>query len=195
MCEMELLASVRQVLPRGRTLPEGAWRVRHQALLALLWAHVIGLPVFGVLRGFAPLHVMAEGLSIAVFAVLAMLTEKRPRVASALVALGLVTSSAVLVHLWEGVIEGHFHFFVVIVLLALYEDWVTFLVAAAYVVVLHCLMGALDPNSVYNHPGAIAHPWRWAAFHGLFVSGAGIAGVVSWRLNEEVRAETSAAYR
>jgi PAS domain S-box-containing protein len=55
-------------------------------------------------------------------------------------------------------------------------------------------MGALDPSGVYNHPDAAAHPWKWAAIHGAFVTAAGIASVTAWRLNEDVRAETLAAY-
>jgi PAS domain S-box-containing protein len=49
-------------------------------------------------------------------------------------------------------------------------------------------MGTLAPASVYNHPDAVAHPWRWALIHGVFVVAAGAANVVSWRLNEDVRA-------
>ena len=93
-------------------------------------------------------------------------------------------------HLWGGVIEAHFHFFVMVVVLSLYEDWLPFLLAAAYVVIHHGLTGALDPGSVYNHADAIAHPWKWAAIHGLFVTAAGIGAVTAWRLNEDVRAET-----
>jgi PAS domain S-box-containing protein len=81
-----------------------------------------------------------------------------------------------------------------IALLALYEDWLPFLVAAAYVVVHHGLMGALDPGGVYNHPDAAAHPWKWAAIHGAFVAAAGAASVTAWRLNEDVRADTRRAY-
>jgi diguanylate cyclase (GGDEF)-like protein/PAS domain S-box-containing protein len=81
------------------------------------------------------------------------------------------------------------------VILSLYEDWVPFLVAAAYVVIHHGFAGTIDPTSVYNHPDAIAHPWKWAAIHGMFVIGAGVGSVVTWRLNENVRAETDVAYR
>ncbi|MGH3064765.1 MAG: HD domain-containing phosphohydrolase, partial [Gaiellaceae bacterium] len=119
----------------------------------------------------------------------------RPRLASALVSFGLVTASAVLVHLSSGYIEAHFHFFVVIVLITLYEDWIPLLLAAAYTGLHHGLLGAIDPASVYNHPDAIAHPWKWAAIHAGFVGAAAIAAVGAWRLNEEVRAETREAYR
>ena len=57
------------------------------------------------------------------------------------------------------------------------------------------MVGLSDPSSVYNHPDAIAHPVKWAAIHALFVTGAGLAAIVAWRLNEEYRGETEHAYR
>ena len=163
--------------------------------MLLLALHAVGLTVFGVLRDYGVVHSVGEGAVLAALAALAMLAARRKRLAAALVSLGLVSSSAILVHLWGGVIEAHFHFFVMIVLLSLYEDWFPFLLAAAYVVVHHGLTGALDPASVYNHPDAVAHPWRWAAIHGLFVTAASVGAVAAWRLNEDVRAKTRRAYQ
>ena len=190
-----LVVRFREALPEGRTLPDSVWRRRHRALLTLLWLHAVGLTVFALARGYPVVHSLQEGGIVALFATAATLAGDRKRAASTLVSFGLITSSAVLVHVWGGVIEAHFHFFVMIVILSLYEDWVPFLVAAGYVVLHHGLAGMLDPNSVYNHAAAVAHPWRWAAIHGLFVTGAGVGSVVTWRLNEEVRAETDQAYR
>jgi PAS domain S-box-containing protein len=178
---------VASVLPRGQTLPDDAWRRRHHALLAILWLHVVGLPVFALLRGYSLSHSLLHGGSLVVLAGLATVLSNHRRTAASLVSLGLITSSALLVHTWGGVIEGHFHFFVMIALLALYEDWLPFLLAAAYVVIHHGVAGAIDPGAVYNHPDAVAHPWKWAAIHGMFVVAAGIASVATWRLNEDVR--------
>ncbi len=189
------IVRVRNALPEGRTLPDRVWHRRHRAMLTLLWLHAAGLAIFAVAQGFGVLHSLGEGAIVASFAVAATLAGDRKRAAATLVSMGLITSSAVLVHVWGGVIEAHFHFFVMIVLLALYEDWLPFLVAAAYVVLHHGLAGALEPHSVYNHADAVAHPWKWAAIHGLFVTGAGIGSVVAWRLNEDVRAETEQAYQ
>jgi diguanylate cyclase (GGDEF)-like protein/PAS domain S-box-containing protein len=190
-----LVMRVRSVLPEGRTLPDRTWRRRHHALLTLLWLHAAALTIFALAQGFGVVHSVQEGSIVALFAAAATAAGSRKRVAATLVSFGLITSSAVLVHLWGGVIEAHFHFFVMIVLLSLYEDWVPFLVAAGYVVLHHGLMGALDPNSVYSHAEGVAHPWKWAAIHGLFVTGAGVGAVVAWRLNEEVRAEGEEAYQ
>ena len=186
---------LRHALPQGRTLPDRVWRKRHRALLTLLWLHAAGLTIFALAQGYGVVHSLQEGGIVAFIAAAATLAGDRKRAASTLVSFGLITSSAVLVHVWGGVIEAHFHFFVMIVLLSLYEDWVPFLVAAAYVVLHHGLAGMLDPNSVYNHAAAVAHPWRWAAIHGLFVTGAGVGAVAAWRLNEDVRSETEIAYQ
>jgi diguanylate cyclase (GGDEF)-like protein/PAS domain S-box-containing protein len=183
------------MVPQGRTLPRKAWRHRHRTLTALLWLHAPALSAFALISGFGLLHSLAEGMAVVVIAGLAHLADARPRLASAVVSGGLVSCSAILVHISGGYIEAHFHFFVVIVLITLYEDWVPLLLAAAYTGLHHGLMGTIDPASVYNHPDAIAHPWKWAAIHAGFVAGAGIAAVGAWRLNEEVRAETRQAYR
>jgi diguanylate cyclase (GGDEF)-like protein/PAS domain S-box-containing protein len=178
------LNGVRAALPSGQTLPDAEWRRRHGALLALLWAHVVGIPAYAVLEGYPAYHAVADAVPVAAFAVLATKAGDR-RLASLLVSLGLLTSSAVIVHLSGGYIEAHFHFFVMIAALTLYEDWLPFLVAGGYVVLHHGVLGVLERDTVYNHGG---NPWYWAAIHGGFVTAAGAAAVISWRLNEDVRA-------
>jgi len=79
----------------------------------------------------------------------------------------------------------HFHFFVMLGVIALYQDWLPFLLALAYVVVHHGALGALYPHAVYNHADAWANPWKWAMIHGAFVLAASAASLTAWRLNEE----------
>jgi PAS domain S-box-containing protein len=140
-----------------------------------------------MLRGFGPLHMLFESGVIAVLTVVAG-NRRLPRNSQMCAAtLGLFTSSAVLVHLSGGLIELHFHFFVMVAVVTLYQSWVPFLLAIGYVVLHHGVMGVLDPSSVYNHPGALLHPWRWAAVHGFFILGESAACLVAWRLNEDAR--------
>jgi diguanylate cyclase (GGDEF)-like protein/PAS domain S-box-containing protein len=176
-------------LPTGRTLPANVFLARHRAMLVLLWLHVPALFALAVLRGNTVRHSAVEVAVIAALALAATLDRFTHRARASIASLGLITCSAVLVHFSGGYIEAHFHFFVMIGLLSLYEDWVPFLVAAGYVVLHHGVGGALDPKAVYNHPAAIEHPWTWALIHALFVTGAGIASVVAWRLNEVTRGE------
>jgi signal transduction histidine kinase/CheY-like chemotaxis protein len=179
---------LRATLPQGQTLPDEAWEKRHRAILWLLWAHAIVLPAYSATRGYDFFHAFLHGAPIIVAAALGTFGTRR-RFRSGMVSLGLLSAAALLVHSSGGVIEAHFHFFVVIVVLTLYEDWMPFLLAVGYVVLHHGTAGVLDSNAVYNHAGAVADPWKWAAIHGAFVFMAGVACVVSWRLNEDVRSE------
>jgi diguanylate cyclase (GGDEF)-like protein len=100
-------------------------------------------------------------------------------------ALGLVTCSAVLVSLSGGVTEMHFHFFVIVGILTLYQDWLPFLLAIGFVVLHHTVLGTIDPAAVFGTPQALAHPFEWALIHGGFVLAASVTSVIAWRLNEE----------
>jgi hypothetical protein len=152
-------ASVRDALPRGQTLPEDAWARRHRAMLWILWAHVLVLPVFSLLRGFSLASSVGWVTPVALAGVAGTLKAAGRRARSVAVVFGLLTASAVLVHAWNGQIEAHFHFFVMIAVLALYEDWLPFGLAVAYVVLEHGVLGAIAPHSVYSHGG---NPWVWA---------------------------------
>jgi diguanylate cyclase (GGDEF)-like protein/PAS domain S-box-containing protein len=182
-------------VPTGQTLPEDAWLHRHHAMVGLLFVEAVALAVFSAVEGNGIVHSAGHAAGLVIVGGAALVLEHRRRVASVLVSFGLVTACALLVHIWEGAIEGHFLFFVTIVVLALYEDWVPFLVAAGYVVIHHGIAGVVDPSAVYNHPDAIAHPWKWAAIHGGFVVAAGLASVAAWRLNETLRAQEQESYR
>ena len=185
-------AAVQDWLPHGKTLPDEAWESRHRALLWILWAHVVALPLFSLSQGWSLASSVGWVLPIALAGVAGSLPGAGRRARSIAVVFGLLTSSAVLVHAWHGQIEAHFHFFIMIAVLALYEDWVPFGLAIAYVVIEHGVLGALSPRSVYDHGG---NPWVWGAIHGLFVLGAVAASVVTWRLNEEMRAGMEEARR
>jgi diguanylate cyclase (GGDEF)-like protein len=172
-------------LPKGHSLPEEVWRVRHRTLSYLLRAHVVGLFILGLALGQGPAHSALEAAVVGVFALVGGAVTGQRQVASSVTALGLVVASAVLVHLSGGTIEMHFHFFVMVGILTLYQDWQPFLLAIGFVVVHHGVLGSLTPSAVYNHPAAVAHPLRWAIVHGVFVLAASIASVVAWKLNEE----------
>src|SRR5207237_10072957 len=103
---------------------------------------------------------------------------------SAMAALGLVVSSAMIVHISGGVIEAHFHFFVMVGILTLYQDWQPFLLAIGFVVVHHAVLGTLQPSAVYTHPEPVAHPFQWALIHGALVLAASAASALAWRLHE-----------
>jgi PAS domain S-box-containing protein len=174
------------VLPHGKTLPEEQWRARHRALVWLLWAHVAGLPIVALLYGMSLPHALIDGAVVAPFGVAAELRLGGRRARSLVVVFGLLTCSAALVHITGGLIEAHFHFFVMVAALSLYEDWVPFLAAVAYVLLQHGIMAAfIDHEAVFNHPGST---WKWAAVHSGFIAALSVACLVNWRASEAQRA-------
>ena len=172
-------------LPQGKGVAPADWDRRHRGLLVILWLHVVGVPVFGLLQGYSLGHSLLEGTLLVVAAVAAQARPLNHRLRSGAVSLGLLTSSGLLVHFSGGYIEFHFHFFVMIALLSLYGDWFPFLLAVGYVAVHHGVVGVLDSAAVYNHPEAVAHPWKWAGIHATFVLAAGAANVFTWRMSED----------
>jgi diguanylate cyclase (GGDEF)-like protein len=109
--------------------------------------------------------------------------------------MGLLTASATLVDIGGGMTELHFSFFIVVVVLTLYEDWVPFLLAVAFVLIHHGVMGTIDPRAVFGNSRAWRDPWAWAALHALFIGLAGVAGVTAWGFNERVRERMRATQR
>jgi signal transduction histidine kinase len=155
----------------------------------VLWLHVPVVLAYGLAGDSSVGHALVETALVAAIATAASLVGSNRDAAATLVSIGLLTCSAVLIHLSGGFIELHFHFFVVVVALTLYEDWIPFLVAIAYVALHHGVMGTIDPSGVYNHVEAQQHPWRWAFIHAGFILAAAAAAVATWRLNEDVREE------
>ena len=176
---------LRNALPTGRSLPEQSWIGRHRAILILLWLHVPLVVVYGVIEGNGLPHSIVEATVIALFGIGASPKTIPPVVRSSIATVGLVSCSAVLVHLSGGLIEMHFHFFVMVAVVTLYQAWLPFLLAIAFVVIHHGTVGVIHSNEVYNHPSAIAHPWKWAFIHGMFIAAESAAGLVAWKLNEK----------
>lgn len=187
---------IRRVLPQGGSLPEEDWRRRHAGILGLLWLNVAVLVLYSVTIGTARLvHNLDAAAAVAVFAALGATTRLPRKLRMAAVSMGLLTAAALFVSYAGGRIEAHFYFFVLIIVLTLYEDWLPFLVAVGFVLIHHGLIGTLDPHSVFNRPEAWAHPWAWASIHAAFVAAAGAAAIGAWQLNEDVRRKMRSAHQ
>jgi diguanylate cyclase (GGDEF)-like protein len=175
------------LLPRGRGLPDEVWATRHRWVVRILVVQCLGIAVFALTRGNSVEHAVTEALAPGVLAALACAPRLGKTLRSALAAGGLMVISAALVHLSDGYIEAHFHFFVMIPIVALYEAWVPFAVAVGVVLVHHGVMGVTDPAMLYNHPAALAHPWVWAGIHTGAIGLACVGAVVNWKAQERLR--------
>ncbi|MBI1994166.1 MAG: GAF domain-containing protein [Deltaproteobacteria bacterium] len=190
------------LVPLGGSLPENAWRNRHRFLVGLTWFHALIIALVGPALGYSwewslgalyrdgtVAHTVMEGLIVALFAALATRGVGRAFQAT-MIGFGLMSSSAILVHLSGGYIEFHFHFFVMLAFLALYQDWIPYSLAIVYVLIHHGVVGVLWPEEVYNHTAAFNAPWTWAGIHAAFVLCASVGSMTAWRFNEKAFAQT-----
>jgi signal transduction histidine kinase/CheY-like chemotaxis protein len=180
-------------LPRGHTLPRETWRKRHAGLRWLLWAHIPALVGLDAVLGQHDRYPTSLLLiPVAALGAAGGWDAVPRRAQSAAVSVGLLASAALAVYVTEGVTEAHFLFFVLVIALSLYEDWLIFGLAIGFVVLHHGLASAIGLGHVYHHAG---NTWPWAGLHGAFVLAAAAVCVVSWRLSEQVRAELMVAER
>ncbi|HWH28825.1 MAG TPA: HAMP domain-containing sensor histidine kinase [Mycobacteriales bacterium] len=172
-------------LPAGRELAAGDFRWRHRVVCGLLGLHVPALLVLAAVRDGFAVHAPAQTLPLLLLlgAALAPLPSRRLRAFAA--SMGLLTCSALVVHLFSGQVEAHFHYFVVVAVVALYQDWAIYALAIAFVAVQHGVMGALRPESVFPH----GDPWVWALVHAAFILAESAVLILFWYASEQARSE------
>jgi signal transduction histidine kinase len=178
-----LLTRLLAYLPRGNTLDYQVWLKRHLFLQWVLLLHVVGLYVFGLWRGFGSSETAIALLAPFLCLVAGRLVPHR-RLASLLITAGLVYCSAALVGFSRGSIEAHFHFFIMIGFIALYQDWVPFLWNIAFTVASHGIGSVWQTNLIFNHPAGQTSPWVWSAIHGVAVLAACVGVIVFWQNTE-----------
>ena len=174
---MEQSAQAPAWLPHGALLPDDDWRWRHTAACLVLAAHLPVLLLWAAFRQPSELwHVL---LPLAALLVAARLPGGSRGVRSLACAFGLLVCSALVVHLAGGAIEGHFHFFVTVAVIALYQDWALYALALAFVMLHHAFVVGPEANG-----GSLS----WLAVHGGFVLAESAVLVLFWRANELSRA-------
>ncbi|MDH4187454.1 MAG: PAS domain-containing protein, partial [Nitrospira sp.] len=176
-------------IPLGIGLQEPVWQLRHRRMLAILWLHVAGFGLYGSLGAHGWVASVVSCMAVAIPTLCASLSRLSPRGRSAFSAVAAFAASAALVHLSGGYIESHFHFFVMVAAMALYQDWLPFLVNIILVILHHGIMGIVSPAIVYNHPDASLHPWIWTSIHGVFLLAECAVLISTWRVSELTEAK------
>jgi PAS domain S-box-containing protein len=156
-------------------------------MLWVLWLHLPVLLCVGLLSPHGLHHVLPDISALALGAALATSPAFSRRVRTLAAVVTLVSCSAVLVHLTDGLTESHFHFFAVVAFITLYQEWLPFAVCLAYVVFHHGILGVWAPAAVFSHHAAREHPVQWAMIHGGFVVLASLASLATWRLTDVER--------
>jgi signal transduction histidine kinase len=175
---------LRSWLPHGAALTEEDWQWRHSAVCLLVAAHLPVLLVWAALvdhlsgawHAAPPLAVLLVGA----------LLPRLPRSLRSLSAsLGLLTCSAAVVHLGERT-EAHFHFFVAVAVIALYQDWAVYVLAIGFVLLHHGVLAFAESPVHVESPG-------WAAVHAIAIGAESAVLVLFWRAHEVSRAAADRA--
>ncbi|SDJ41810.1 diguanylate cyclase (GGDEF) domain-containing protein [Frankineae bacterium MT45] len=172
-------------LPEGRTLPDELWIRRNRWISWFALIQAFGLGAYGLLRGVSPGTCAIEVLIVAIPAVLGMSSQFSRRMRTNTVTVSLMFASATLVDLSNGLTEAHFHFFVMLGVVSLYQDWVAFGLCVLITVLHHAVMGELAPGSVYGSSAEMQNPIKWALIHGGFVLAASVTHLIAWKSNEQ----------
>ncbi|EMA66793.1 methyl-accepting chemotaxis sensory transducer [Halorubrum aidingense JCM 13560] len=197
----ETLREIVRYIPDGTSMPEAMWAGRHRNILLLVVIQAPLLLGLGLYEGTESALTGAEipatppwmlggflGMVLG-SAALANWSRLGRRPRTVLAAFSAMTVSMALVKLSGGYIEAHFHFFVFVAVLALYEDWLPFAVGMGYVAIGHGAFSLIDSSLVYNHPAAIANPIVWGGIHAVFITGLALALLVNWYSIEKSREE------
>jgi methyl-accepting chemotaxis protein len=174
-------------------LSEQAFEARHRILRLLLWVH---LPVI-LLLAFFNHQLDAGGATWVLLVMLGIVmvcgvlsgtaTSKRGR--SIPVGVGFLLSADALVQAGGGLIDLHFHFFVVIALIGLYQDWIPFAIAVVLVAVQHFGVGEIAPQLVYGMDHGGMSPLGRALLHAGFVLAMSAAQITYWHFEAAARTE------
>jgi hypothetical protein len=185
-------------VPRGARLDEDAFRGRHLILSAILGLHLPALAAIGLVRGVGGWLLWGQLAAIVVVLLLGQTLRSQVARASA-VSLGLMVSADVLVHVGGGLTDLHIWFYALLALVSLYQQWVPFLLAVAFVAVHHAAMSLWMPMSVFSTPQAQMHPVLFSLLHAVFLLLEATFLAYGWKFTEDAerarRAESRRAER
>jgi signal transduction histidine kinase len=171
-------------VPRGGEIPDADWRPRHRLVCLALALHLPVVLGYSLSTGRPVGQSLLETLPTAALLGLALLPVAR-RLRAVTASLGLLCTSAVLVQLSDGATGMHFHYFVAVAVIALYQDWPVYALAIGFVALEHGIVGSMSEDNVFARDGS---PWLLAALHAGAVLAESAVLVVFWHANDQARA-------
>lgn|GEM_PF-2836343 len=175
-------------IPRGSRLPESAKAFRHRKIISFCLIMAAAVIIFALLQGEPPAHALGEGVIPALIAVAAWKSPLPYRARTVMAAVALMVIAAIAVHI-SGTVEAHFLFFIMIPVVALYEDWAPIAAAIGTVLLHHTVLGILAPQDPAGHPGTADEAAGWVLVHIALFLAACITSVMHWTIHERARAE------
>lgn len=171
-------------VPRGSRLPENAKAFRHRKILWFALASAVAVGILALFHGQPPAHALVAGAIPAAIAAAAWKCPLPYRARCSIAAVGLMSIAVAAVQI-TGSVEAHFLFFIMVPVVALYEDWAPVAAAIGTVIIHHIVLGILASQQLSGP----AEPAGQAVLHiGLFLASC-ITSVVHWTIHERARAE------
>lgn len=136
-------------LPRGARLTADGLAARHRILTIVLWLHVPVLVAVGYWGPRPTWEALVLPGITATLGIAALIAGTTPRGCD-LTAAGLMSGTYVLIELSNGDIGAHFHIFVILVFVALYQRWSALAIAIVSALVHHTIVGAIYPERVFG---------------------------------------------
>ncbi|RLV48672.1 EAL domain-containing protein [Nocardioides mangrovicus] len=158
---------------------------RHRLITRFALIQGFGLMLLGPVLHQGVVESVFVGFVAVAPALLALGSTVPRRVRMLSTVVSLMFASAGLVDLCQGLTEAHFHFFVMVGVVSLYQDWAAFGMCVLITVVHHAVMGLTVPDLVFASAAERADPVGWACLHGGFVLAASVTHLIAWRLNEQ----------
>jgi diguanylate cyclase (GGDEF)-like protein len=177
---------LREWLPQGNMLHSHVFAARHRMITRLALVQAVALGVYGIVADHDASSALVAVLVAGLPALGGLLTSLPRAVRMLSVVTSLMFASASLVDLTHGLTEAHFHFFVMLGVVSLYQDWAAFGLCVLITVVHHALMGLAAPGTVFATAAQRSHPVQWALIHGGFILAASITHIVAWRFTEQL---------
>ena len=176
------------LLPTGASLPADKLARRHRGIVIFLWSSSFALAALVALLGVTHVGVIAEAILPGALGTLAWVASRSQRLKATIASAGLMTVAMVAVHATT-TIEAYFLFFIMVPVVALYEDWVPFATGIAFVIGHNVLNATNGAAEAYNHPAASSAPLLWAAIHTALFAAMCATTIVHWHFHEEARTE------
>lgn len=180
------LKTMFSAFPRGSRLPDPAWNLRHRLIILFTLLSSVAVSVYALTQHWLPGVAILQGAVPAAVALLAWKAPVERRFSASLSSAALMVIAAMVVQI-SGTIEAHFLFFILVPVIALYEDWAPLATASFLVLGHHALLGVLSPTSVYNHQGAHDEPLKWSLIHSVLFLAMCATSIVHWTIHERAR--------
>ncbi|MBP2217257.1 GGDEF domain-containing protein [Arthrobacter sp. CAN_C5] len=176
--------------PRGSRLPDPAWNMRHRLILLFAVISSVLVALFSLFQQEPLRMALVQGAAPAAVALLAWKAPLSRRFSASLSSASLMLVAAMVVNI-SGTIEAHFLFFILVPVVALYEDWAPLATASILVLGHHSIMGVALPTVVYNHDAAHDDPLTWSLIHSALFLAMCATSIVHWTIHERARRDGS----